>query len=414
MARKSRYVVGLDIGTTKVTTILGELDEDGGLDVIGIGTSPSRGLRRGVVVNLDTTIESIKKSIEEAELMSGVEVESVLVGIAGSHLKGFNSRGVIAVTGREREVDSSAVARVIEAARAVSIPPDREVIHVLPQEFIVDEQDGIKNPKGMTGTRLEVNVHIITAAVTALQNLFTCVSRAGVDVDACVVEQLAAAEAVLTEDEKELGVAMVDIGGGTTDLAIYEHGAVWHTAVLPIGGEHFTNDIAVGLRTPVHEAEKIKKKYGCAQAALVKEDEVIEIPSVGDRKPRVLARQLVAEILEPRAHELMALVKEEISRAGYEKSLTSGVVLTGGGVLLDGLVEVAEQVFDLPVRRGAPAGVGGLTDVVASPAYATAVGLVLWGLHNSGGGAARVRAYGNTGLWKSVGTGLKGWLAEFF
>lgn len=408
----NNYVVGIDVGTTKICAIVG-VETPTGVDIIGIGSAPSRGLRRGMVVNLDATIESMRKAIDEVELMAGVEVHRALIGIAGNHLKGFNSRGVIAVNSTGKVVNDEAIRRVIEAARAVSIPQDREVLHVLPQEFIIDEQDGIKNPGGMSGTRLEVNVHMITGSQTAAQNLLACASRAGLEVAGTVAEQLASAEATLSEDEKELGVALIDIGGGTTDLAIFEKGAVWHTAVLPVGGDHFTNDIAVGLRTPIPEAEKVKKRWGCAVSAMVREDETVEVPSVGGRKPRLLSRQVLAAIIEPRAQELFQLVKEEIARAGYDSSLNSGVVLTGGGCLLEGMTEVAEQVFDLPVRRGSPQGVGGLSDVVASPIYSTGVGLLLWGLRQHSPVMARLRAE-PVGVFAKVGTGLKSWLAEFF
>jgi cell division protein FtsA len=406
-------VVGLDVGTTKVCAVVGEPRERGGVDVVGLGTAPSRGVRRGIVVNLDATVESIRKAVDEVELMAGVQVERALVGIGGNHLKGFNSRGVIAVSGPGKVIHDEATSRVIEAARAVSIPHDREVLHVLPQEFIVDEQDGIKNPRGMTGTRLEVNVHMITGSVTSAQNLVACAARAGLQVAGTVVEQLASGEAILSEDEKELGVALVDIGGGTTDIAIYEKGAVWHTAVLPVGGDHFTNDIAVGLRAPIPDAEKVKKKHGCALASLVSDDEAVEIPSVGGRKPRQISRHILAAIIEPRAQEVFQLVREEIARAGYEKSLNSGVVLTGGGSLLEGMPEVAEQIFDLPVRRGVPQDVGGLTDVVASPIYATAVGLLRWGL-KAEEPMARLQQAVPVGIFRGIGTGLKSWLAEFF
>src|SRR5512146_2254144 len=352
-------------------------DEDG-LDIIGIGLADSHGIRRGVVVNLEAAVESIKKAIEEAELMAGVEIDSVHLALSGPHIKGFNSRGVIAVAGKNREITREDVRRAIDAAKAVSLPTGREILHVLPQDFVVDEQDGIGAPVGMTGARLEVNVHIITGSQSSTQNIVACVNRAGVNVAETVVEQLAASEGVLTPDEKELGVALVDIGGGTTDVAIYERGSLWHTAVIPIGGDHFTNDIAVGLRTPVPDAEKIKRKCGCALSAMVDEDETMEVASVGGRKPRLMARRILSEILQPRAEEICHLLWDEIGRAGYEKSLNSGIVLTGGAALLEGMGEIADQIFDLPIRRGFPTGVGGLTDHVNSPAFATAVGLVMY------------------------------------
>jgi cell division protein FtsA len=394
VARQERYVVGVDIGTSKVCTVVGEMRDEGGVDVIGLGVSESRGLKRGVVVNLEAAVESIKKSVEEAELMAGVEIGTVHLGINGPHIKGFNSRGVVAVAGKNREVTRDDVRRAIDAARAVSLPTGREVLHVLPQDFVVDEQEGIGAPVGLTGARLEVNVHIVTGSATATQNLVSCVNRAGVEVSDTVIGQLAAAEAVLTLDEKELGVAVLDVGGGTADLAIFERGSLWHTGVIAVGGDHFTNDIAVGLRTPIPDAERIKRRSGCALSSMVEEEETIEVASVGGRRPRVMPRRILSDVLQPRAEEIFHLVWDEINKAGYEKSLNSGLVLTGGGSILDGLSEIAEQIFDLPIRRGSPAGVGGLTDHIANPAYATGVGLVLYAERHrapeavrSGGGA---------------------------
>jgi cell division protein FtsA len=412
MAKQDRYVVGLDIGTTKTCAIIGEIHEDGRLDIVGIGSCASRGLRKGVVVNLDATVEAIKKATEEAELMSGVGVEKVYVGIAGSHIKGFNSRGVVAVSSKDREITREDIQRVIDAAKAVSIPQDREILHVLPQEFIVDEQDGIGDPLGMSGTRLEANVHIITGAITSAQNIITCVNRAGIEVADTVLQQLASAESILTPDEKELGVALVDVGGGTTDLAIFEKGAIWHTAVLAIGGEHFTNDIAVGLRTPVAEAEKIKKKHGVAMASLVEESDTIEVPSVGGRKPRIVSRRMLCEIIQPRAEEVLHLVHDEIRRAGYEKTLNSGLVLTGGGAIMEGVPEMAEQIFDLPVRRGTPQNLSGLVDVVSSPVFATAVGLVSYGYQRRL--QLRKGRQQSASALAKIGSRLKNWLSDFF
>lgn len=393
MARHERYVVGLDIGTSKVCTVVGEMVSPGSVDVVGLGVVESKGLKRGVVVNLEAAVESIKRSIEEAERMAGVEVETVHLGLNGPHIKGFNSRGVVAVAGKSREVARDDVRRAIEAARAVSLPTGREILHVLPQDFVVDEQEGIRAPVGLGGARLEVNVHIVTGSATATQNLISCVNRAGVEVTDTVIGQLASAEAVLTQDEKELGVAVLDVGGGTADLAIFERGSLWHTAVIAVGGDHFTNDIAVGLRTPIPEAERIKRRSGCALSSMVDEEETIEVASVGGRRARLMARRMLADILQPRAEEIFHLVWDEINKAGYEKALNSGLVLTGGGSILEGLSETAEQIFDLPIRRGSPGGVGGLTDHVANPAYATAVGLVLYAERHStpdagrGGGA---------------------------
>src|SRR4029453_18493648 len=395
--KKERYVVGLDVGTHKVCAIVAEITEEGRLDVIGIGQAESKGLRKGVVINLEATVDAIKRVVEEAELMAGVEIGSAYVGLAGTHIRGVNSRGVIPVSNKNRTIEREDVARVIEAAKAVSIPLDREILHVLPQEFVVDDQDGIGDPSGMTGTRLEVNVHVITCASTAAQNTVTCVNRAGLEVTDTVLTQLSAAEACLTPDEKELGgalgdigggrptapphvgapepcltpdekelgVALVDIGGGTTDLAIFEKGSLWHTAVLQVGGEPFTNDVAVPLRAPVNEAEKIKKKHGCALVSMIPEDDSIEVPSVGGRKPRIMARQVLGDVLQARAEEICQLALTEIRRAGFDRSLNSGVVLTGGGAILEGMAEIAEQIFDMPVRRGTPSGIGGLVDVVA-------------------------------------------------
>jgi len=375
--KRGELVVGLDIGTTKICCIVGEA-KDGGLDVIGIGQHPSRGLRKGVVINIESTVASIKRAVEEAELMAGCEIGAVYAGIAGGHIRGFNSQGVVAV--KDKEVRPSDVARVIDAARAINIPQDREIIHVLPQEFIIDEQDGIKEPLGMSGVRLEAKVHIVTAAVSSAQNIIKCCARVGLTVADIVLEPLASAEAVLAEEEKELGVALVDIGGGTTDLAIFAGGAIQHTSVIPLGGNHLTNDIAVGLRTPMQEAERIKIQYGSAQVQMLERDETIEVPSVGGRAPRVLSRRILCEIIEPRVEELFQLVHREIQKAGQEDLLASGVVLTGGSTQLAGMPELAEEVLGLPVRRGSPRNVGGLVDVVKSPAYATAVGLLHYGL----------------------------------
>jgi cell division protein FtsA len=371
-------------------------------------------LRKGVVINLEATVESIKRVVEEAELMAGVEISSAYVSLAGTHIRGFNSRGVIAVSGKSRVIDREDVRRAIDAAKAVSIPMDRAILHVLPQEFVVDDQDGIGDPTGMTGTRLEVNVHVITCAQTSSQNTVTCVNRAGLEVVDTVLAQISAAEAVVTPDEKELGVALVDIGGGTTDLAIFEKGSLWHTAVLQVGGEHFTNDVAVALRTPVHEAEKIKKKHGCALTSMIPEEDSIEVPSVGGRKPRVMARQVLGDVIQARAEEVCQLILSEIRRAGFERSLNSGVVLTGGGSILEGLPEIAEQIFDMPVRRGTPSGIGGLVDVVASPVYSTAVGLVLCGHHNRRGRGMLTTHQAATGTFGRVTGRLRELLAEFF
>ncbi len=407
---KGEIVVGLDIGTTKICTIIGEIDGDR-MEIIGVGIAPSHGLKKGVVVNIDSTIKSVENAVSEAELMAGVEVSSVYAGIAGSHIKGINSHGVIAIS-RGREVTSADVERVIDAAKAVSIPLDREIIHVLPQQFIIDGQDGIKEPIGMSGTRLEVELHIVTGAVTSAQNIVKCVNRSGFEVDDLVLEPLASSYAVLTEDEKDLGVVLVDIGGGTTDIGIFIDGSIWHTSVLSIGGDNVTKDISVGLRAPVVDAEKIKIRYGCATPSLVKDDEMIEIPSVGERRPRTLPRQVLSEIIEPRMEEIFSLINQEIRLTGYENMIASGIVLTGGASMLNGSAELAEKIFDLPVRIGVPKGVAGLSDVISSPVYATGVGLVLYGMKNRLEGKKTKFSGGNA--FKKVFSNVKDWFSDFF
>ncbi|HQO75438.1 MAG TPA: cell division protein FtsA [Candidatus Saccharicenans sp.] len=379
MARNN-YLVGLDIGTKKTVAIIGEVTEEQKVEIIGIGVAESKGIRKGVVVNLDQTISAIKKAQEEAELMAGVEIDSAYVGISGAHIKSFNSRGVVAVSGKNRQITREDIKRVIDQARALSIPPDREIIHIIPQEFIVDEQDGIKDPLGMSGIKLEVNVHIVTSAITSLQNLKNCLERSNIGIQEIVLNQIATSYSTLTQDERELGVGLIDLGAGTTEVAIFERGSLWYTSTIPLGGDNFTNDIAVGLRTPIPEAEKIKKKYGCVALPITEEQETIEVPTVGkSKKSRLLSRQILADIIQPRAEEIFRLVDGDIKRMGYEKSLNSGLVLTGGTALLDGLEEVAEEIFDLPVRRGDPSYIGGLIDRVSTPDYATAVGLILYG-----------------------------------
>jgi len=411
MARTSNQIVGLDIGTTKVCALIVEPAETGSVDIIGVGSCPSRGMRKGVVVNLDACVASIKQAVEEAELMAGCSVDRAFVGIAGAHVRGLNSRGVVAISGRDHEVVREDVQRVLNAARAVSIPSDREIFHVLPQEFTVDDQDGIHDPVGMTGAKLEANVHIVTASVTAAQNLVNGVNRAGVEVEEVVLEQLAAADAVLTQDERDMGVALIDIGGGTTDLVIFERGAIRHIAVLPTGGEHVTNDIAVGLRTPFVEAEKIKKRHGCALAALVDHEETVEVPSVGGRKSRLLSRQILCEIIQPRIEEIFSLIAEEFVRSGFDRSLTSGVVLTGGGSMLEGITEIAEDALDVPVRRAAPSGLGGLSESVGTPQYSTAVGLALYGARERGRAPLRTP---HPFFLMRMGEMVRGWLSELF
>ena len=376
---KNGHIVGIDIGTKKVTVLIGALSEERKIEVIGIGTADSQGLRKGVVVNLDATSEAIRKAQEEAELMAGVKINAAFIGISGAHIKSFNSRGVVAVSGKNRVISQDDIRRAIEQSKAVSIPPDREILHVIPQEYVVDEQDGIKDPLGMNGIKLEVNVHIVTGAIMLVQNLRTCVERAGIQIERIVLNQIATSLAVLTHDERELGVGLIDVGAGTTEVAIFERGSLWYTSIIPLGGDNFTNDIAVGVRTAIPDAEKIKKKFGCVVAPAGEEQETVEVPSISGRRPRVLSRQLLAEIIQPRAEEIFRLVDTDIKRMGYEKSLNSGLVLTGGTALLEGLEEVAEEIFDLPVRRGEPSGLGGLMDRVRTPDYSTAVGLLHYG-----------------------------------
>ena len=412
MARKERYLVGLDVGTAAVTVIVGELMDDGSLDIIGIGTAESKGIRRGIVNNVDSAAEAIKRALDEAELTAGIEIDSVHLGLSGAHVKAFNSRGVVAVAGRNREITREDVKRAIDAARAVALPGGREILHVLPQDFVVDDVDGVPSPVGMTGSRLEVNVHVVTGSSSSMQNMIACVNRAGVEVIDTVLEQLAASEGVLTEDERNLGVCLVDIGGGTTDFAVFERGSLWHTGVLAVGGDHFTNDIAVGLRMPIPDAEKLKRRSGCGLTAMVPEDETMEVASMAGRRARVMPRRVLSEILQPRAEEICHLLWDELRKAGYEKSLNSGIVLTGGGAMLEGMPEIAEQIFDLPIRRGCPSGVGGLADHVNSPTFATGVGLVLYGYRNSIGDTARVPV--GAGAFVRVAGRLRGLFREFF
>jgi cell division protein FtsA len=373
-------IVGLDIGTTKVCAVVGEARPDG-VEIIGMGSHPSEGLRKGVVINIEHTVASIKEALEEAETMAGCEISAVYAGIAGGHVKGFNSHGVIAL--KEKEVTKKDIERVIEAARAVAIPMDREVIHTLVQEFIVDDQDGIMDPLGMSGVRLETNIHIVTGAVTSAQNIIKCANRAGLDVCDIILQSLASSEAVLSKEERNLGAALIDFGGGTTDMAVFSKGAIKHTSVLPLGGDNLTYDIAVGLRTAKLEAEKIKIKYGCSLSSMIGKEETIEVPGVGGRKPRVLSRQILGEILEPRVEEIFSLIYGEILRSGHEDTITSGVVVTGGSAELLGVTEMAEQIFNAPARVGYPEGISGLVEVVNKPMYATAVGLVLYGAKTS-------------------------------
>lgn len=409
MAKRDNIIVGLDIGTTKICAIVGEKTKEG-VEIIGIGVHPSKGLRKGVVVNIESTVESIKQAVVEAELMAGCEINRVYCGIAGGHIKAFNSHGVIAV--KNREITRADVDRVIEAAQAVVIPPDREVIHVIPQEYIVDDQEGILEPLGMIGIRLEVKVHIVTAAVTSAQNIVKCANKAGLDVADIVLQQIASSEAVLNSDEREIGVALVDIGGGTTDIAIYHNGTIKYTAVISLGGNQVTGDISVGLRTPAGEAEKLKKEYGCAMSAMVPKEDTIEVHSVGGNKARTVSRSMLCEIIEPRLEEIFDLVKREIIKSGYENLMSSGVVITGGTAAMDGSVELAEQVFNLPVRRGLPINITGLVDVVRSPMYSTGVGLVHYGGKHSAG--TQFRQGGDSTLFTKLTGRMKEWMKEFF
>jgi cell division protein FtsA len=412
MAKRSdrNLLVGLDIGTSKVVAIVGEIRADGALEIIGIGSHPSRGLKKGVVVNIESTVQSIQRAVEEAELMAGCEIHSVYAGIAGSHVRSLNSHGIVAI--KDKEVVQGDVERVIDAAKAVAIPADQKILHVLPQEYIIDSQEGIRDPIGMSGVRLEAKVHIVTGADSAAQNIVKCVQRCGLAVDDVVLEQLASSYAVLTEDEKDLGVCVVDIGGGTTDIAVFGGGAIRHTAVIPIAGDQITNDIAVSMRTPTQYAEDIKIKYACALSQLANPDETIEVPSVGDRPPRRLARQTLAEIVEPRYEELFGLIRDELRRAGLEEQVATGIVLTGGSAKMEGAIELAEEVFHMPVRLGIPQYVTGLSEVVSNPIHATGVGLLLYAKNNMD--MQRTEAPLLTGGMKNLLERMKAWFQGNF
>ncbi len=411
MNKKSEngMIVGLDIGTSKIVAIVAEVNDDNELEIIGIGTHASRGLKKGVVVNIESTVQSIQRAVEEAELMAGCQIHSVYAGIAGSHIKSMNSHGIVAI--RDGEVLESDVERVIDAARALAIPADQKILHVLPQEFIIDQQGGIREPIGMSGVRMEAKVHLVTGAVSAAQNIVKCIERCGLQADDIILEQLASSYSVLTEDEKELGICLVDIGGGTTDIAVFTEGAIKHTAVIPIAGDQVTNDIAIAMRTPTQHAEEIKIKYACALRQLTNPDEVIEVPSVGDRAPRRLARQTLAEVVEPRYEELMSLILAELRRSGYENLIAAGIVLTGGSSKMEGVVELAEEVFHMPVRLGVPQYVSGLIDVVRNPIHATGVGLLLFG-HISEQSSEQ-KKYNNGGLSAVFGK-VKNWIQGNF
>ena len=395
-----KLLVGLDIGTSKVVAIVGEVSADDEVEVVGLGSHPSRGLKKGVVVNIESTVQSIQRAIEEAELMAGCEIHSVYAGIAGGHIRSLNSHGIVAI--RDSEVSSTDVDRVIDAARAVAIPADQKILHILPQEFVIDGQEGIREPIGMSGVRLEARVHMVTGAVSAAQNIVKCVRRCGLEVDDVILQQLASSHSVLTEDEKELGVCLCDIGGGTTDIAVFVQGAIHHSAVIPIAGDQVTNDIAVALRTPTHHAEDIKIRFACALTQLANPEETIEVPSVGDRPPRRLIRQTLAEVVEPRYEELFNLVATELKRSGFEEMIAAGVVLTGGGAKMEGVIDLAEEVFHMPVRLGTPQYVAGLVDVVRNPIYATGVGLLLFGNQNGAGTHQPGRFDNTTSLWERM------------
>ena len=413
MTRKpeQNLIVGLDIGTSKVMAIVAEITADDTVEIIGVGSHPSRGMKKGVVINIESTVQSIQRAVEEAELMAGCQIHSVYTGIAGSHIRSLNSHGIVAI--RDKEVTANDVERVIDAARAQAIPADQKILHILPQEFVIDMQEGVREPVGMSGVRLEAKVHMVTGSVSAAQNIVKCVGRCGLEVNDVILEQLASAYAVLTEDEKERGVCLVDMGGGTTDIAIFTEGAIRHTAVIPIAGDQVTNDIAVALRTPTQHAEEIKVKYACALSQLANVDETIEVPSVGERKPRRLSRQTLAEVVEPRYEELLSLIQAEIRRSGYEDLIAAGLVLTGGCAKMEGVIDLAEEVFHMPVRLGQPQNIGGLADVVRNPIYSTGVGLLQFGWYNQPH-HAQVQDFRNEGGLDVLMTRMKSWFQGSF
>jgi cell division protein FtsA len=407
---RDNLVVGLDIGTTKIAALVGELDQSDKFKLVGFGTHPSEGLRKGVVVNLEKTVDSIIGAIQDAELMVGQKIESVYAGIAGDHIKGINSRGVIAVKGSDSEISAADVDRVIDAARAVAIPLDREIIHVLPQEFIVDDQSGIKDPLGMSGVRLEADVHIVTGAIISAQNIYKSIRRAGLEVKELVLQPLASSYALLSPDEEELGVLLIDLGGGTTDIALFYDGCLRHTAVVGLGGKNITNDIAIGLRTPVDQAEILKRNFGCALTRLVDPNEMIGVPGVGGRSPKEISRSVLAAIIEPRVEEIYSLVLKEIRRTEFADCLAAGIVLTGGGSLMPGMVELAEQVFDMPTKVGCPTGIEGLSDIISNPMHSTGVGLLLWGVRKP----EEKRNKNEKSFVKRTIYRMKNWFGEYF
>ena len=404
-ASQNRMIVGLDIGTSKVVAIVGEINPEGRLEIIGLGSHASKGLKKGVVVNIDSTVQSIQRAIEEAELMAGCQIQSVFAGIAGNHIRSMGSHGIVAI--RDREVFQPDIDRVIDAAQAVAIPADQKILHILPQEFIIDSQEGVKEPLGMSGVRLEAKVHLVTCAVNAAQNIEKCIKQCGLGVEDIILEQLASSYSVLTDDEKDLGVCLVDIGGGTSDIAIFTEGAIKHTAVIPIAGDQVTNDIAMALRTPTQNAEEIKIKYACALASMAGENETIKVPSVGEREDRSLSRQALAEVVEPRYEELFTLIQTELRRSGFEELIAAGIVLTGGTSKMEGVVELAEEIFHMPVSIGKPKNVSGLSDIVRNPIYATAVGLLQYGASQGvGSGNSRATVVAGDSVW----TKAKQWL----
>ena len=406
-----KLIVGLDIGTSKVVAIVGEIGLDGEIEIVGIGSSPSKGMKKGVVVNIESTVQSIQRAVEEAELMAGCQIHSVYVGIAGSHIRSLNSHGIVAI--KDKEVYRADLERVIDAAQAVAIPADQKILHILPQEYVIDDQEGIKEPLGMSGVRLEAKVHLVTCAVNAAQNIEKCIRRCGLEVEEIILEQLASSYSVITEDERDLGVCLVDIGGGTTDIAIFTEGSIRHTGVIPIAGDQVTNDIAMALRTPTQHAEEIKIKYACALTQLAGPDDTIKVPSVGDRPPRDLSRQSLAEVVEPRYDELFTLVQADLRRSGFEDMVPAGVVLTGGTSKMEGVMELAEEIFHMPVRVGYPQTVRGLNDIVRNPIYATSVGLLQYGMAHRNDGGAGSSAKSNSG-GESIWSRAKVWLQNNF
>jgi cell division protein FtsA len=403
---EDKYIVALDIGTSKVCVLVGEVNDRGQLEIIGKGTSPMKGTRRGNIINLDQAIDAVKKAIDEAEVMAGVQIEAVYAGIAGDHIRSVNSRGVVSVMGKHKEIGREDIDRVIEASKSINVPAELELLHVIPREFVVDGQDGIHDPLGMTAARLEANVHIVTGARTHNQNVLTCLNKAGIAVQELVLEQLAAGEAVLTQDEREMGVLLMDLGGGTTDYAVFLEGNVVHTNVLPVGAGHFTSDISVVLRTPMEDAERIKRRYGCVLGSLITEDDPIEVPTVGGRAPKILSKHELTNILEPRAAEIAKLVYKDLEKVGLDKEIRSGVVLVGGGAEMEGMVDIVEQIFDQQARKGVPRGFGGLADTVAGPEWAAAAGLLLWGFRDR----SRIRKRPQKGLSR-IASSLKSWFA---